>query len=626
MIRAILFMTVGVLSTSTSLATPSAPLSLVVDASDAARRLLHSEFTFPVHPGRLTLVYPRWAIPTYEAPNAIVDDIVDLRFTAKGKRVEWHRDPLDMFSFIVTVPKGVSSLTVTMDVVAAPQRSDFNATTGQLLILNWNTVLLYPKGAAASAVRVSPRLRLPAGWKQACAMKASELEDGELEYPTTTLATLIDSPVLAGKFFSTTRIQAASASPVFVDIAADSAEAAALSDRWRQHIRRVVDETSELFGGVPYEHYDFLLALSAEVGNDGVEHRQSSDIRLGMRGLVDEANRLAFGYLVPHEYVHAWNGKFRIPAGLVRRNYEEPQTSELLWVYEGLTRYLNWVLAARSGILTVAEARDYAALLAAKTVYRSGRDWRSLQDTAVSAGILNDAPDQWESLRRSTDYYDEALLIWLDADTTIRRLTRGTHSLDDFCRAFFGPPKNAPAISQYTFEDIILALKRIAPYDWRRFLRSRLDATGVENAPLAGLTASGWALRNGSAPGSAQAARDQVNHTVEERFSVGIRLQEDGTIIDVVRNSPAWKSGLWPGMRLQTINGRPWSADALRTAISEDANTTTPLRITAQNGAESFVALVDDHGGARYPQLFRNDRQDLMGEILTPRTRAADAR
>jgi predicted metalloprotease with PDZ domain len=408
---------------------------------------------------------------------------------------------------------------------------------------------------------------------------------------------------------------------VFVDVAADSAEAAVLPDRWQRYIKRVVEEAGALFGGYPYEHYDFLLTLSDEVGNDGVEHRQSSDIRLALRGLAGEANRLAFGYLMPHEYTHAWNGKFRIPAGVARRNYEEAQTTELLWVYEGLTRYLNWVLAARAGILSVEEARDYAALLAAKTAYRSGRDWRSLQDTAVSTGMLIEAPDQWESLRRGTDYYDEALFIWLEADTTIRKLSHGLRSLDDFCRAFLGATKQPPAISPYSFADLVAALNAIAPNDWRGFFRSRLDATGVEHAPLAGLTASGWTLRYGTAPGSVQAARDQVNHMVEERFSLGLRLQEDGTIVDTVRDSPAWKAGLWPGMKLLEIDGRPWSAEVLRAAISADSASTTPLRFTAQNGAESVVALVDDHGGARYPRLERNDQQDLMAEILAPRAR-----
>jgi predicted metalloprotease with PDZ domain len=232
--------------------------------------------------------------------------------------------------------------------------------------------------------------------------------------------------------------------------------------------------------------------------------------------------------------------------------------------------------------------------------------------------MLNDAPDQWESLRRATDYYDEALLIWLDADVTIRKLTHGRRSLDDFCRAFFAP-EDSTAIRPYTFDDIVLALHGVVAYDWRRFLRSRLDATGIENAPLAGLAASGWALRFGSTAGSVQAARDRISHTIEERFSVGLRLQADGTVIDVVRNSPAWKAGLWPGMRLQTVNGRPWTADVLRVAISENASSTAPLRITAENGAESVVALVDDHAGARYPQLYQNDQQDLMGEILKSR-------
>ncbi len=617
--RAILWVTVCAVLAPAAVASSLTSLSLTVDARDAARRLLHSELTMPVHPGRLSLVYPRWAIPTYEAPRSIINDIVDLKFIANGKQLAWQRDPLDMFVFRLMVPKGVTELTVTMDVTAAPQRTDFNTTTGQLLVLDWNTMLLYPQGAAASEVRVSPRLRLPSGWRQASAMRPSEIAGGELQYPATTLAALIDSPVLAGKYFSTTRIPVAADNPVFVNIAADHLEAAALPDRWQHYIQRVVEEASALFGAIPYQHYDFLLALSAEVGNDGVEHRESSDIRMAERGLADEANRLAFGYLLPHEYTHAWNGKFRIPVGVVRRKYDEPQTTELLWVYEGLTRYLNWVLAARSGIFSNEEARDYAALLAAKTAYRSGRDWRSLQDTAVSTGMLIEAPDQWESLRRGTDYYDEALFIWLDVDVTIRKLTHGQRSLDDFCKAFFGTAKKPPDISPYDFSDVVAVLNAIAPHDWSRFLRSRLDITGVEHAPLAGLDASGWALSYQSAPGSVQAARDLVNHTVEERFSVGLRLQEDGTIIDVVRNSTAWNAGLWPGMKLQAIDGHPWSAEALRAAIAADATATMPLRVAAQNGAESLVALLDDHGGTRYPELRRNDQPDILREILKQR-------
>ena len=611
--------TVFIVFAAAASASSPVPMSLTVDARDAPRRLLHSEQLIPVRPGPLTLVYPRWAIPTYEAPKTILNDIVGLKFVANGKQLDWNRGPLDMFSFRLIVPTGATQISVTMDVTAAPGRTDFNAMTGQVLILDWNTVLLYPENAMASKVQVRPRLRLPVGWQQASSLQARQMENGDLEFPVTTLTALVDSPVLAGKYLSRSAVHTTAANPVNVNIAADIPDSSALSGQWQKYIERVVNEAGALFGKYPYDHYDFLLTLSEEVGNDGVEHRQSNDIRMALQGLSGEANRLAYGYLLPHEYVHAWNGKFRIPAGLVRRNFQESQTTELLWVYEGLTRYLNWVLAARSGILSVEESQDYAALLAAKVTHRSGRDWRSLQDTAVSTGMLIEAPDQWESLRRGTDYYDEALFIWLEADVTIRRLTQGQRSLDDFCRVFFGSAKPPPDISPYDVSDIVAAMNSISAHDWLKFFRSRLDVTGVAQAPLAGLAASGWVLAYESTPGTVQAARDQVNHTVEERFSLGFRLQDDGTIVDVVRDSPAWKAGLWPGMKIQTVDTQPWSVDALRAAIASGRLGAAPLRISAQNGAESIVAFLDDHQGARYPKLRRNGQEDIMGEILKPK-------
>ena len=594
------------------------PILLYVDASDSARKLFHSELAIPVQPGPLTLVYPRWGIPTYEFPSGVLNDIVRLKMTGNGRPLEWKRDLVDMFSFHIVIPDNVSTLNVAMDVVAPAHRSDLNAATAQLFVLDWYTLVLYPQAAATDEVPIEARLRLPAGWKHGCAIAPVRTVDGVIEFPQTSLTTLVDSPVLSGKYFKTVELQSGSAPPVFVDIAAETAEAADLTREWQARFRRVIQEGGTLFGGYPYQQYHFLLALSDEVGNDGIEHRQSSDIRMGLRSFSDEANRLAYGYLLPHEYVHAWNGKYRIPAGLVTRNFQQPQTTELLWVYEGLTRYLNWVLAARSGILTLQEARDYAALLAAQTAHRSGREWRSLQDTAVSTGILNDAPDQWQSLRRGVDYYDESLFIWLEADTIIRRLTQGKHSLDDFCRAFFGPQKNPLDMKPYTFVDLVAALNGVMAYDWKAFFDTRLNSTGTDRAPLDGLFASGWNLAYGNTPGSVQAARDKIHQTVEERFSLGLLLQEDGTIIDVVRDSPAWKAGLGPDMKVLAVNQRPWSPQALRDAIAADSSSTAPVRLSVQNGSRTFQGDVFEHRGASYPQLERNTAQDVMGDILKP--------
>ncbi len=608
------------LAPSTSSASPAQSISLYVDATDAARRLLHSELSVPVHAGPLTLVYPRWGIPTYEAPASVVDNIVGLKIFGDGRPIEWRRELTDMFAFHVDVPIDVRNLTVSLDVVAPSQRSDLNAATGQSLVLDWQTVVLYPTGAAVNDLPVKARLRLPAGWTQASSLETARTADGVLEYLPVSLATLVDSPVLAGKFLETYKVESRSEREVFVDIAADVAEAAALPKEWQPRIRRVVDEAGALFGGYPYRSFRFLVALSDQVGNDGLEHRESADIRLAVRAFTDDDNRLAYGYLIPHEYVHSWNGKLRVPAGLVRRDFQAAQTTELLWVYEGFTRYLDWILAARAGILSEPEARDYAALLAAKAAERSGRDWRSLQDTAVSAGILNDAPDLWESFRRGTDYYDEALLIWLEADVTIRRLTGGRRSLDDFCRSFFGPPDDPPLIRTYGFDDVISALDRTAAYDWRAFLRTRLDATGVQHAPLEGLSAGGWNLVYQGAPGSVQAARDRINKTVEERFSLGLLLASDGGVIDVVQGSPAWNAGIGPGMKVLAVNTRPWSADALREAVSAAVGDATSLQITVRNGSEVSEMKLDYHLGAKYPRLERNGGNDVIGAILRPRS------
>lgn len=611
---------------STSSASPSQSISLYVDATDAARRLLHSELRVPVHAGPLTLMYPRWGIPTYEAPASVVDNIVGLRIFGDGRPMEWRRELTDMFAFHVDVPIGVRNLTVYLDVVAPSQRSDLNAATGQSLVVDWQTVVLYPTGAAVNDLSVKARLRLPAGWRQASSLETAGTADGILEYLPVSLATLVDAPVLAGKFFATYKVGSQSERKVFVDIAADVAEAAAVPEAWQERIRRVVDEAGALFGGYPYRSFRFLIALSDQLGNDGLEHRESADIRLAVRALSDDDNRLAYGYLIPHEYVHSWNGKFRVPAGLARRDFQAAQTTELLWVYEGFTRYLNWLLAARAGILSEPEARDYAALLAAKTAHRSGREWRSLQDTAVSAGILNDAPDQWESFRRGTDYYDEALLIWLEADVTIRRLTGGRRSLDDFCRSFFGPPSDPPLIRTYGFDDVIAALGRVVAYDWRAFFRTRLDATGVEHAPLGGLSAGGWNLVYQGVPGSVQAARDKINKTVEERYSIGILLAGDGGVIDIVRGSPAWNAGIGPGMKVLAVNTRPWSADALRDAVSAAVGSANALQLTVRNGSEVSEMKVDYHLGAKYPRLQRNEGNDVLDAILQPRSVSRNGR
>jgi predicted metalloprotease with PDZ domain len=594
----------------------SAPIRVSVDATDISRKLFHSTIEIAVRPGPLTLVYPKWI---YNAPSRSgLNSIVRLVITGAGRRLPWRRDPLDMFALRLRVPRGVETLTVEMDVLPAQRPAvDPGAATSNLFVLEWHQLVLYPAEAAIDALQVRARITLPPEWGYACALASHGAGDGIVEFPDVSLATLADSPLLAGRHFRETEIRLPGRRPIYVDVAGEQPDDQVVPPDWYRWFGRLEAEAGALFGGYPYSSYRFLLALSDELGHDGLEHLRSSDIRVGTRFFSDERERLAYGYLIPHEYAHAWNGKFRIGRDLVVRNFQQPVAGDLLWVYEGLTRYLNWVLAARSGILSIDESREYGAFLAAQMEHRTGREWRSLQDTATAAQLLYVAPGQWVSQRRDVDFYNESFLVWLEVDVTIRRLSGGTRSLDDFCRLFFQPPNNDPRPRPYVFEDVIAALNHVVRHDWARLLRDRLDATGTGGAPLKGLTESGWQLTYSTEPNAVQMARAAIDHVVEERFSIGMLLDETGKIVDVVGGSAAWKAGLAPGMDVTRVNGQPWSPEVLHRAI--DRNRESPIALAVADGSRTLEVGVAANRGVSYPHLERNANPDVIAGILKAR-------
>jgi predicted metalloprotease with PDZ domain len=595
----------------------AASMAIAVDATEAPRRLLHAHLTIPARPGPLTLVYPQYGIPTYRAPDYILNDIVGLKFSALGRALSWTRDRADPFGFRLEVPPGATEVAADLDIVPAPRRTDFNAATGQLLILDWPTLVLYPKGTRVADMQIDARLRLPPDWRADTTLDTRKESDSALVYARTSLATLVDSPVLAGKYFASAIVRNKAPS-VLLAVAADASEVANVPTAWVSRLGRLMEETGALFGGYPFDRFHFHVALSDQVGNDGVEHRQSNDIRMSMAGLSGEDNRRAYGYLLPHEFTHAWNGKYRIPRGVYRADYQERQNTELLWVYEGLTRYLNWVLAARTGVLSKDESLDYAAYLAARMSHHPGRAWRSLEDTAASTTSLIEAPDAWESMRRGADYYDEGMLLWLAADAKIRQSTEGRKSLDDFCRKFFGPSHSPKEVAPYDFDDIVATLNSVAPLNWRNFLRSRLGVNADDRLLLDSLSISGWDLGYNSEPNSIQISRDAVNHMIDERYAVGILAEHDGNVADVVQGSKAWAAGLGPLMTITSVNGQPWQADTLRRAIANVEAHSLSLQVL--NGAESAEMIIPGPLDARYPHLRRNGNPDLISAILSPRT------
>jgi predicted metalloprotease with PDZ domain len=603
-------------------ATPaSTPIRIAVDASRAPDKILHSTLQIPVKPGPLTLYYPKW-IPGEHGPTGPIVDLTGLQFFAKNQRLTWRRNLDDMFTLELTVPDGVTTLEARLDLVMPAPPEGFSSgasATTQLVVLSWNQVVLYPKdNRHTDDVFVTPSVKLPSGWHYDTALPLVGESGDTATFQTVSLTTLVDSPVLAGAHFR--RIPLTPEGPIqhYIDAASDSESALQIPQDTINDYKHLIAETGALFGARHYNEYHFLLTLSDHTAHFGLEHHESSDDRVAERTMVDDDMRWLSASLLPHEMTHSWNGKYRRPKGLATANYQDPMQGDLLWVYEGLTQYWGDVLAARSGLWTTQQFLDEAAETAAALNNTPGRSWRPLQDTADAAQILYGAPSEFESWRRSVDFYPEGFLIWLDVDTQIRQLSNGHKSLNDFSRTFHGGQSTGPKVVTYTFDNVVSALNDVAPYDWKKFLRDRLDSYGP-GAPLGGITNGGWTLVYTEERSAFTKGMEDVHKFVDARFSIGLSLDDKGGIHDVLFNSPAWYAHIAPGSTLVAVNGRRFSPGVLRDALKAGKDKGPKLELLIESGDFYRTYVLDYHGGEKYAHLVRdNTKPDVLSEIIKP--------
>jgi predicted metalloprotease with PDZ domain len=609
-------------SATASLWAAAAPhITIALDASEAPRRIFHAQLTIPAAPGTLTLYYPKW-IPGEHAPSGPINDLAGLKFTGNGRFLKWRRDLLDNFTINVEVPTGVQEVHASLDYLAsAAATTGYTAgssATPKLSVISWNQVLLYPRGWTADQIMYSASLRIPAGWKFGTALTIASQAGGEIQFAPVSLYTLVDTPIITGEYLKVVPLNPGQNPPVEMDIAADSAAALEAPQQVWESYTNLVKQAMTLFGATHYRDYHFLYTLSDYVAHFGLEHHESNDSRSEERTLIDQELRIDHASLLPHEYVHSWNGKYRRPIGLATPDYQKPMQDDLLWVYEGLTSYLGDVLSGRSGIRTAEEYRNNLARIAAGLDHRPGRTWRNLQDTADGVPAMQGAPHQWESWRRPLDYYEEDVLNWLWVDTIIRQQTQGAKSIDDFCHLFHGAPNSAPQVKPYTFDDVVNTLNQVTPYDWRGFWTERLTNHGP-GAPLTGITNSGWKLVYDDNPSEFTKAMEHVRKAVDARFSIGLALDDKGGIHDVIYDSPAWKAGIAPGTTLVAVNGRKFDPDLLRDALKAGKGNGPNLELLVLNGDYYKTFTLNYHDGEKYAHLVRDEsKPDVLSEIIKP--------
>ncbi len=595
-------------------------IALSVDITDLARHVMSVHETIPVqHAGDLVLLYPEW-LPGDHGPDGPLADLAGLDIQANGEKLAWRRDTVNVHAFHVPVPDGVTSLDVRFQYLSPPTTREGRVEmTPEMVDLEWNTVVLYPAGVFSRGITVQPSLALPKGWQFATALERADGWDGAASFKSTTLNTLVDSPLYAGHYVSKIDLAPGAAVPVHLNIFADRPQDLAITpDQLAKH-RALVTQATKLYGAQHYGHYDFLFALSDELGGVGLEHHQSSEDGVDRDYFTDWDHTIADRDLLPHEYTHSWNGKFRRPADLWTPTFNVPMRDSLLWVYEGQTQFWGQVLAARSGLWSRQEALDAIADDAASMEAETGRLWRPLQDTTNDPIINERRPQAWHSWERQEDYYTEGLLIWLDADTLIREQTHGAKSMNDFARAFFGIEDGSFVTHPYDFTDVVQTLAGVMPYDWAGFLRTRLDRTGG-GAPLDGIARGGYRLVYTDTPSAALKSLEDKRKMHDFTWSIGLSLGSGSTIGSVIWNGPAYRAGLVKGGKLIAVNGLSYEDSAdLTSAIKLAATSKDPIELLVQDDRHFRTVRIDYHDGLRYPHLERvAGKPALLDDLLTP--------
>ena len=594
-------------------------IQLHVDTTDLDRHIIAIHETIPVKAaGPLTLLVPKW-IPGHHSPGeSDLTKIAGLHVTAGGKELKWRRDDVELHAFHVDVPEGVTEVVADFQYLAPIQERDgVIVHTRNMLTLQW---FGDPAGYYTRRIPIQLTLTLPQGWQYGSALEAEKRDGDVVTFKPISYDNFVDSPLIAGRYFKRYDMDPGAKVPIFMDLVADDPKELDLSDDVLKIHRNVVQEAYKLFGGQHYDHYDWLVAVSNEMGGIGLEHHRSSEIGIEP-GYFATAGKGFGRNIIAHEYIHSWDGKFRRPAGQFNATFEEPMRNELLWVYEGGTTYWTDVLENRAGLYNFDQRLQQLAVTAASYDMLPARQWRDLQDTTYDPVISNRGPKSWPTWQRAEDYYAEGALIWLDADTLIRQKTGGKKSLDDFARGFFGVNNGSYLPAPYTFDDVVKVLNDVYAYDWASFLNERISRTG-KGAPLDGLARAGYRLVYDDTP-SDFIKSGEARRGTSFGYSLGLSIGRDGTLRDVLWDGQGFKAGLTAGMKVVAVNGRAYDGGRLKDAViaAHKPGNTDRIVMLVQDAEYFRDVTFDYHDGLRYPHL---ERIDGTPDLLKPIYGAGD--
>lgn len=600
-------------------------ISLAIDASDVTTGAYRVTETIPIPAGttKLVLLHPKW-LPGNHGPKGTIAELVDIRFFAGGKALAWKRDPVDVFAFHVDVPAGASEVVAKFIHTSPLRESEGRITmTREMLNLQWEKMSLYPAGHYVRQIKVKPTVTLPQGWTVFTALDGTAQSGNTVSWDVTDYETLVDSPIFAGLYTQRHDL----GQGVFLDLVADKPELLKVAPENLATFRNMVDEAMLAFGAKHFDHYDFLLALTDRMGGIGLEHHRSSENQYEPRTLVDWAAGDWDRNVIPHEFSHSWDGKYRRPAKLWTPDYRAPMQDNLLWVYEGQTQFWGLVLAARSGVQSKEQVLGQLANSAGSFTQYPGREWRSVEDTTHDPILANRKPKPFSSLARSEEYYTEGALVWLEVDAILRDGTAGKKGIDDFAKAFFGVRDGDWGVLTYEFEDVVQTLTGLHAYDWASFLKTRIETPG-QPSPLGGIERGGYALVWKDVPNPFDKARMAAGKFISLNHSLGLGIDKDGKVTATRWDSPAFRAGIMTGMQIVAVGGKAYDEETIKAAVTAAKGTNKPIELLVKRDDQYRTVQIAYADGLRWPWLERAAPGKApvgLDRLLAPRAAAKPA-
>ncbi len=602
----------------TSLATQSNPMTIVLDAQKAPIGLAYAHMTIPVKPGPFTLDYPQW-IPGEHGPTGPLNDMSELKISANGTNIPWSRDQVDMYAFHIDVPQGVTSVNVDFTVLL---NGGGTFATQNIMVGNWNRYLLYQRNIDNTQYFVKASIIMPQGWDYASALPLGNRSGNRVDFDTVSLEMLVDSPTDMGRFVKHINTwTGADGTKTYLDLFGDQPEDLDISDNVIAKYKNLTPEAMALYGGRHWNVYHAELTLSDAIGFQGIEHHQSSDDRANDAFMTNPRSQMLQGDLIPHEFSHSWNGKYRRPFDLQQPDYNDPhpEHDELLWVYEGMNQYMGDLLSFRSGIRDPEDYPEYFASIWARMAYETGRNTTPIIDTTTEAPSLYQIGGAYSNIRRTSgDFYTEGELMWFDADTIIREQTHGAKSLDDYLHIFAGGV-SGPMVKTYTREDIEGYLNQVAPYDWHGFFQKYVYSI-APTPPEDSIARAGYKLVFNDTP-------NKFNRTpVNSWYDVGVNIGGTGRVADVREGSVAWNAGMAAGMEILAVNNRAFNPELFIQALKDAKGKTEPIHLLVKQGDFTQLVDLDYHDGPKYPHLERlPGTTDMFADIARPHAGTAAA-